>query len=64
LVYIIFLANFAKYVFRWNSFYNSINLFENNEKMDEVCAKLQVPFFTKPQDIDFLNEYCKVIVID
>lgn len=54
-----------KYVFRWNSFYDAINLLrENIEKMDEVCAKLQVPFFTKPQDVDFLNEYCKVIVID
>ncbi|KAL4097877.1 hypothetical protein QTP88_022580 [Uroleucon formosanum] len=47
---------------RWNSFYDSINLLcENIEKMDDVCAKLQVPFFTKPQDVDFINEYCKVM---
>lgn len=56
---------FVKYLFRWNSFYDSINLLcKNIEKMDDVCAKLQMPFFTKPQDVDFLNEYCKVIAID
>lgn len=48
-------------VTRWNSFYDSIIIVVDNiDKMDEVFNELELPLISKPREVAFLIEYCKV----
>lgn len=50
-------------VFRWNSFYDAMNVItDNHDNLNEICVKLKLPIFSNTQEIGFLIEYCKVII--
>lgn len=51
-------------VFRWNSFYDAMNVIVDNHdnKLNEICVELQLPIFSNTQEVGFLIEYCKVIL--
>lgn len=52
------------YTSRWNSYYDAINcIVENIDKIDDICIKLELVSFSKPREVGFLKEYCKVIII-
>lgn len=46
---------------RWNSYYDAIKCVVNHiEKIEMICIELQLPIISKPREVAFLNEYCKV----
>lgn len=48
-------------MFRWNSYYDAITCVVNHiEKIEIICIELQLPIISKPREVAFLNEYCKV----
>lgn len=48
-------------MFRWNSYYDAITCVVNHiEKIEIICIELQTPIISKPREVAFLNEYCKV----
>jgi hypothetical protein len=48
-------------VSRWNSYYDAIKCVVNNIKIIEmICIELQLPIISKPREVAFLIEYCKV----
>jgi len=36
---------------------------DNHDNLNEICVKLQLPIFSNTQEVGFLIEYCKVILI-
>ncbi|XP_054290241.1 uncharacterized protein LOC129005396 [Macrosteles quadrilineatus] len=47
---------------RWNSQFDAIELLVKSEdKLDSLCKDLDLPMFKRPQEIEFLAEYCKVM---
>ncbi|KAF0753476.1 Uncharacterized protein FWK35_00014868 [Aphis craccivora] len=47
---------------RWNSYYDAINcIVENIDKIDDICIKLELVSFSRPREVGFLKEYCKVM---
>lgn len=47
--------------FSWNALYDSLSFIVSHfNEVEKICIDIQLPCLSKPQETDFLTEYCKV----
>ncbi|XP_060858866.1 uncharacterized protein LOC132936189 [Metopolophium dirhodum] len=47
---------------RWNALYDSLSfIISHFDEVENICTDIQLPCLSKPQETDFLTEYCKVM---
>lgn len=45
----------------WNALYDSLSfIISHFDEVENICTDIQLPCLSKPQETDFLTEYCKV----